>query len=68
MSMNLQKIVKATEECNRFMRTVAKMRTRMVKDKVFADEVEREAAISKETAAIRRSSLDLTRALAEMRK
>ena len=60
------KYEKAEEECHRFLRAIDALRRRVNEDEHFA----RYMGITggKETAAVKRASLDLTRALAEMRR
>jgi len=64
--MEHKSISEAASACERFMDAVEDYELRMSKDANFA----RYAGITgfKETAAVRRASMDLTRALAKMRK
>lgn len=63
--MNKASIVSAATEAHRFLRRVDRYLLRIEKDSHFA----KYNGITgyRETAAVRRASLDLTRALAEMR-
>jgi len=58
--MTIEKINDATREAIRFLESVKKYSAKYKKEKWVIT--------SKESGAIRRSSMDLTRALAEMRK
>jgi hypothetical protein len=64
--MKQSHIITAEQEAYRFIETVKKLRERLAKDQ-GAREYFGIASI-KETGAVRRASLDLTRSLAEMRK
>lgn len=57
--MRLPQLERATHEARRFLDAAANARQRLLED---------EYAVGKETAAAKRASLDLTRALAKMRK
>ena len=58
--MNLEKIKEVESQALEFLRRLKTARTKMQITEFFSS--------SKETAALKRSSLDLTRALAEMRR
>jgi hypothetical protein len=59
-------ILAAEREARRFIDAVDRFRERHAKDQQFRDYME--ITGFKETGAVRRASLDLTRSLAEMRK
>ena len=61
MAITYKKLDEAVKECNRFIKKARKAKTRLLNDK-FAEYG------CKETSAVRRASMDLTRALAELRK
>ncbi len=65
--MQPDKIKRAAEEAQRFLRAVRALADREVSD-VSASTTYRVGNGIKESGAVRRASLDLTRALAEMRK
>lgn len=63
--MKIEKIETAEAECNRFLKAAAKAKRRL---KAEGREQFGNMCGLTETAACRRASLDLTRALAELRK
>jgi hypothetical protein len=63
--MNMFDILTAKDEAERFLECYKRFNDRIVNDKVFADYWK--ITGGKETAALKRSSLDLTRALSFMR-
>jgi len=65
--MQPDKIRRAADEAQRFLRAVRALAAREAADKGAADNLRVGNGI-KESGAVRRASLDLTRALAEMRK
>ena len=65
MTKKIQRITAAYYEAKRFMDRCDVLFERMEEDETFARYID---FGSKETAAVRRASMDLTRALAEMRK
>jgi len=62
MAFNIEKLQFAVEECRRFIYKAEDAKKRLKEDKYAG------ISGSKETAAAKRASLDLTRALAELRK
>lgn len=62
--MNIKKIDIAEQEARRFLERIANMKTEYAKKPSNHGYV----GFSKEAGALRRSSMDLTRALADMRK
>jgi hypothetical protein len=60
--MNELSLVEAVDEAKRFIKTAKKLQERRSKGDLYAFQP------CKESGACRRSSLDLTRALAELRK
>lgn len=65
--MQPDKIKRAAEEAQRFLRAIRALADREAADKYAASSLRGGQGI-KESGAVRRASLDLTRALAEMRK
>lgn len=63
--MKIENINSATEEAKRFLKVVIEMRKRAKSDYEFMNYFE--MGKYKETAALRRASMDLTRALSKMR-
>jgi hypothetical protein len=61
------KIKEAAEEARRFLRTVDQLEARLKTDPYFNTYVGTGTGF-KETAAVRRASINLTRALADMRQ
>jgi hypothetical protein len=64
--MKVENINEAADEARRFLRAVEACNERLDRDPYFARM--HEIVGFKETAAVRRASLDLTKALARMRK
>lgn len=64
--MRQEKIIAAKKEAERFLERVEALIERHAKDEQFRKYFE--ICGHKETAALKRSSMDLTRALSEMRK
>lgn len=64
--MKLEKIEKAEQEARRFLETAIAARKRIKHEQQCADS-EYAIICTKETGACRRASLDLSRALAELR-
>lgn len=60
--MTVKQLIKAEDEARRFLATVHELM------KKYPKSVEGSFWASKESGAVRRSSMDLTRALAELRK
>ena len=67
MSNKLERIKTAYDEAKRFMGRCDDLFDRLEDDEQLVKDIEGGFG-SKETAAVRRASMDLTRALAEMRK
>lgn len=70
MSLNITKIDKALAECNRFIEAAIKAKQKIAGFKIEAPlgRLRNFESPTKENGTMKRASLDLTRALAELRK
>lgn len=66
--MKLEKMQYAYAEAERFLDAVTRFRRSVGPEKKYRTKANEHLATSKYTSAVRRASMDLTRALAEMRK
>ena len=64
--MTLDQLAQAEQEARRFLDRIAALRSRFATDKEMRDYFE--SVEFKETAAVKRASMDLSRALVELRR